>query len=95
MINAMMEKPTDVANDDPRAIAKQIHDFRRSAVMFSTDSPRMIEKYENKWIAVLDGKVEVEADDFEALFEEIVAQGISRQHVLVRHVQRDQRTLIL
>jgi chaperone required for assembly of F1-ATPase len=95
MITAMTEKTIDVANDDPRAIAKQIHDFRRSAVMFSSDAPRMIEKYEDKWIAVLDGVVRAEAHDFEALFAEILAQGISRQHVLVRHVQRDERTLIL
>jgi hypothetical protein len=95
MITGMTEKTTDVASDDPRAIAKQIHDFRRSAVMFSSDAPRMIEQYEDKWVAVLDGEVKLEADDFEALFSEIVTQGISRQHVLVRHVQRDQRTLIL
>jgi hypothetical protein len=55
----------------------------------------MIDQYEGKWVAVLDGEVRAEADDFETLLTAIDARGISRQRVLVRRILRDQRTLIL
>lgn len=84
-----------VPKDDPRAIARQLADYRRSAMLFSSDSPRMIDDHEDKWVAVLDGAVAAEADDFETLFGLIVERGISRQQVLVRHVERNHRTLIL
>ncbi len=84
-----------MSEDDPVAVARELAAFRRSALLFSSDRPRMIDQYESRWVAVLDGEVRADAEDFEALLSLIDSRGISRQRVLVRHIQRDQRTLIL
>lgn len=84
-----------VSPDDPRAVARQLADYRRSAVLFSSNSPRMIDQHEDKWVAVLSGEIVAEADEFEALYSMIVERDFPREHVLVRHVERNHRTLIL
>lgn len=84
-----------VSADDPRAVARQLADYRRSAMLFSSSSPRMIDQHEDKWVAVLSGEIVAEADEFEALYTMIVELDFPREHVLVRHVERNHRTLIL
>ena len=69
--------------------------FSESARLFSSNHPRMIDEYENKWVGVYRGTVAAVADTLEELTEQIVKKSIPPAETIVRHVERKEKTLIL
>lgn len=74
--------------------AAELQQFRRSALLFSNGTS-LIEKYDGKWIAAEGGEVKAESPTYEGIFAEMKSAGIDPRYALVRHIQQNQRTLII
>ncbi len=79
----------------PEAIHQELAEFQRSARVFSSDRPRLLDKYCEQWVGVIDGEVVTSADSFTAVLENIDAAGLSRSKCIVRFITKNARTLIL
>jgi hypothetical protein len=80
----------------PEEIAARHKRLSKSAELLSANIPDLIEQYEGKWIAVVDGQVRAAAPTFAAL-QKLVTQerfGADGQ-MIVRRIARHRRTLIL
>lgn len=82
-------------NEHPRRMAQSLRAFQRSARLLSNNHPRLIDEYPDQWIAVADSAVMAHGDTLEQVLTQIDAQNISRADVIVRFIERTQRTLIL
>ena len=82
-------------NEQPSTIAQSLRVFQRAARVLSDNHPRLIDEYPDQWVAVADSTVMVHGDTLEQVLEQIDAQDISRADVIVRFIERTQRTLIL
>lgn len=80
---------------DPGEVDKSLREFRESAAVLSADSPRMIEKYPNQWVALYHGKVAASAATFDELISAVSRNHLPREDVLVRLIETRQRVLIL
>jgi len=80
---------------DANQIADELLRFRKSALVLSRSRPRMIEEHPQEWVAVYDGKVRATDKSFKKLLHKIDADHIPRGEVLIRFIDRTQRTLIL
>ncbi len=77
------------------AMAESLRAFQRSARVLSDSHPRLIDEYPDKWVAVTDSTVKAHGDTLEQVLAQIDAQGVPRADVIVRFIERKQRTLIL
>jgi hypothetical protein len=78
----------------PAELAEEMEAFSESAEVFSSNRPRLISKYENKWIGVYDGEI-VEEDSLLALTEKIKERGIPLNQTMIRRIERERKTFIL
>ena len=78
-----------------RDIDRAFKGFSESARLFSSDQPRLIDEYENKWIGVYKGRVEAVADTLKALTQKIGSKNIPMSETMVRRIDREEKTLIL
>src|SRR5262249_40217770 len=69
--------------------------FSKSARVFSSDVPRLIDKYENKWVAVVCGDVIAAEDTLEDLTDQIRKLDLSPAQTLIRHIDREPKTFVL
>ncbi len=76
-------------------MAKSLRAFQRSACVLSDNHPRLIDEYPNQWIAVANSTVVAHGDTLDQVLTQIDAEDISRADVIVRFIERTQRTLIL
>jgi hypothetical protein len=84
-----------VAERDAASISRELTSFGRSSRVFSAATPRLIDKYENKWVAVHDGDVVASADDFKEAAAAVKALGIPLGETMIRRVERNKKTFIL
>ena len=82
-------------NEDPGNTARSLRAFQRSARVLSNDHPRLINEYPDQWVAVTDSTVIAHGDTLEQVLAQIDAKDIPRADVIVRFIERTQRTLIL
>jgi len=82
-------------NEHPSAMAQSLRAFQRSARVLSDNHPRLIDEYPNQWVAAADSTVMAHGDTLEQVLTRIDAEGISRADVIIRFIERTQRTLIL
>lgn len=82
----------DVAAADIDAALKS---FSASARVLSSDRPRLVDQYENKWIGVHNGKVEAVADSLEDVAAQIERKAIPINQTIVRRIDREEKTLVL
>jgi hypothetical protein len=75
-------------------IASELREFRRSAVLFS-GGQSLLDEYDGQWIAAVGGEVKAQADSYDGIFVQMAELGVDPRYALVRHVQRNQRTLII
>jgi hypothetical protein len=80
---------------DPSQVAHDLARFREAARALSSDQPRFIEEYPQKWVAVLANKEVLASDSLDALLKELDEKGVSREHAIVRFIDRNERTLFL
>lgn len=82
-------------NEHPSKMAQSLRAFQRSARVLSDSHPRLIDEYPDQWVAVADSTVMAHGNTLEQVLTQIDAEGISHGDVIVRFIERTQRTLIL
>ena len=80
---------------NPVAVDREIQEFRQTAQVLSSQHPRMIEEYPKQWIALYQEEVVARASTFKVLMAQIDERNLPRQNVVVRFIDRNQRTMIL
>ena len=79
----------------PKTVDQKLKRYERSARALSKKRLRLIDKYPSRWVAVHDGRVKVSARSLSKLLEKVSAAELSRENVIVRRLDRKQRTMIL
>ena len=79
----------------PEEIDRDLQSFRKSAMLLSSSHPRLVDSYENQWVAVYEGDTVAHGDTLKEVLEKIDKKGIPRGHVVVRYIDRAPRTMIL
>lgn len=82
-------------HERPSKMARSLRAFQKSARVFSDNYPRLIDEYPDQWVAVADSAVMASGDTLEQVLERIDDKNISRADVIIRFIERTQRTLIL
>lgn len=80
---------------DPRKVDEELQSFRKTALKLSSDAPRMIEKYNGKWVALHSGLVRAHGDSLESVLEIIDKKGFSRKQAVVRYITDEPRKFLL
>ncbi len=80
---------------DPKRVVEDLRMFRRSTRALSSDHPRLIDKYQRKWVAVHGGKVRAKAATLRRLMASVDRRGIPRENIVVRYIDKDERIMIL
>ena len=82
-------------NERPKTMARSLRAFQRSARVLSDNHPRLIDEYPNQWVAISDSNVIAHCKTLKQVLKQVDAEGIPRADVIVRFIDRTQRTLIL
>lgn len=80
---------------DPTQVDRSLRAFRKAATVFSTDHPRLIDKYAKQWVAVHNGDVKAAANTFKSLLAQVDKARLPREETIIRFIDRNQRTMIL
>jgi len=95
MATKMMKEAILSQLGNPTDLDRELQSFRRSARALSSHHPRFIDLYEKKWVAVYDGKTKAQGRTLRSIWQQLDKQGLPREHVIVRYIDRNQRTMIL
>ena len=79
----------------PDQVAAELAGFRKSAVVLSSQAPRLIQKYPKQWVAVCDGEVRASASTFGKILKAIDEKQISRSKTIVRFIDKKVKTMVL
>ena len=82
-------------NERPETAARSLREFQRSARVLSSNQPRLIDEYPDQWVAVSDGTVVAHGNSLNKVLRKVDKKGVCRSDVIVRFMERTQRTLIL
>ena len=80
---------------NPVELDNELKSFRKTARRLSSDAPRMIERYNRKWVALHSGRVRAHGESFEVVMAEIDSKGYSRKGTIIRYITDEPRTLLL
>ena len=80
---------------DPAEIDRSLTAFSKSAQVLSAEHPRMIEKYPKQWVAIYEGEVRARGSTFLGLMSQADKEGLPRNELVVRYIDRNQRTMVL
>jgi hypothetical protein len=80
---------------DPDQLARDLDDYRKAAQSLSKSCPSLLEQYPEQWVAFYDGRVQAHDSNLESVMSQVDEKKLPRQHVLVRFIHREQRTVIL
>jgi hypothetical protein len=80
---------------DPRQVDRELGSFRQTARILSSDHPRLIDEYPRQWIAAYEGKVRVAGRTLNSVLSQVEKQGLPKQRVIIRYIDKNQRTMIL
>lgn len=80
---------------DPAEVAGDLARFSEAAQALSSDRPRFIEKYPQKWVAVRSTDEVLAAETLDDLLKDLDDRGIPRSQAVVRFIARSERTLFL
>lgn len=80
---------------DPKDIDRKLQSYRRSAQVLSSKHPRMLDRYPKQWIAVYKGRVKAQGRTFQSVMTQVDNLKLPREQVIVRFIDRNQRTMIL
>ena len=96
MINNTKEKKDIIERiGNPEDIDRDLQSFRKSAMLLSSKHPRLIDTYENQWVAVYEGNPVASGATLPLVLEKVDKKGIPRENVIVRYIDRKPRTMIL
>ena len=85
----------DLLKQHAKAISDSLDSFSENAAVFSSNAPRLVDRYEDKWVAVYHGSVAAVEDTIELVTESLTAQGIPLGDAMIRRIDREKKTLIL
>ena len=85
----------DELGASPDEIGRDLTKFRKAARALSSRQPRLIDRYEKQWVGVYGGHVRVHGETLESVLSQIDAKGLPREHVIVRFIDKNQKTMIL
>ena len=80
---------------DPTQVARDLDDYRKAAQALSESYQNLLEQYPEQWVAFYDGKVQAHGSKRESVLSQVDEKKLPREHVLVRHIHKEQRTVIL
>jgi len=80
---------------NPADIERELKSFRKSARVLSSHNPRFIDHYQKKWVAVYDGKTIAQGRTLQSIWQQLDKKGLPREHIVVRYIDKNQRTMIL
>ena len=80
---------------NPKRLDRELSVFRRSARTFSSEHPRLIKKFPKQWVAVHRGKVKAAGTTYNLLMKQVKERKLPREHILVRYIDKNARTMIL
>lgn len=80
---------------DPKDVERDLRSFRSTARVLSSSHPRLIDRYPKQWVALYRGRVRASGSTFASVMAQIDKKGLPREHVIVRFIDRNQRTMIL
>jgi hypothetical protein len=75
-------------------IQESLRSFSESAAVFSSDHEPLIERYENKWVGVYEGKVAAAADSLDEVTHRLMDQGVPLGDTMIRRIDREEKTFI-
>ena len=73
-------------------ISSALAEFSASARVLSEDRPRFIDEYSEKWVAVYQGRVAASGESLEEAARDASAKGLPREHLILRHITRAEKT---
>ena len=79
---------------DPREIATSLRKFRRAAKVLSSDRPRLIHRYPNKWVVVFNGEVKAAVNSFAAAMAKAKALNLPKASFFVQYIAKKRQTMI-
>jgi len=79
---------------DPSEVASDLAKFHEAALALSSNHPRFIDDYPQKWVAVCGARV-LAADNLDDLLEEVDEQALPRETTVVRFIEQSSRVLTL
>lgn len=79
----------------PGEIDQELREFRKSAQLLSSDRPRLIEEFPQRWVAIYKGEVRLNSSSFSQLLTLIDEENIPRSSVIVRFIDKNIKTLVL
>jgi hypothetical protein len=79
---------------DPREIAKNLRKFRHAAQVLSSDRPRLINRYPNKWVVVFNGEVKAAVNSFDAAMAKAKELDLPKANFFVRYIAKKRQTMI-
>jgi hypothetical protein len=80
---------------NPRTIDKELGDFRKSAMVLSSQRKHLISKYPEQWVAIHQGRVKAHSNKQEEVLSQIDHIGLPRKQVIVRFITKKPRAMIL
>lgn len=80
---------------DPRGVDRDLQVFRRSARVLSSKHPRLIDRYPKQWVAIHQGRVRAQGKTLRSLLAQVDKKALPREHLIVRFIDKTQRTVIL
>ena len=80
---------------DPKKVGRELRSFRRSAKVLSSHHPRLIDEFEKQWVALYKGTVRAQGKSFASLMTQVDKAELPRGRIVVRYIDRNQRTMIL
>jgi hypothetical protein len=89
------EQALELLGKDPNQVARELADFSQTARVLSSDHPRLIDEHPDQWVALYQGRVETFGKTLEELIAELEKKGLPRNDVIVRYIDREEKTLIL
>ena len=89
------EEVLGLLGGSPAQIVDELTAFAESERVLSSDHPRLITVYPEKWVGVFKGEVVASDGDKEALSAKLVAQGVPVAQTIVRFIDRSEKTFIL
>lgn len=95
MVSKITEQEVLGQLGSPAEVAKELEKFRKTARVLSASHPRLLDRYNKQWIAVYEGKVQAQGRTLRSLMSQVDAKRLPREHIIVRLINRDQRTMIL
>ena len=82
-------------NERPNAASRSLRAFQRSERSLSNNHPRLTIEYLDQWVAVANRTVIAHGESLEQVLADADATDTPRTDVIIRFIERIQRTLVL